>query len=120
MNAVQLNTRVSAELRNKGQQSFKNVGLNLSDAIRLYLEFASKNLMHPENILKVLDSMKGEKSDSEISKKLEVIQDSQKIVQKFNDKYGINIQFVNNSSTSSYKELREQAFDDLRMKKIGK
>ena len=119
MNTVQLNTRVSAELRERGAKSFNNAGVNLSEAIRIYLDFAARNLNNPNKVKKILDNLQIEKNEQDIKRKLAIINDSQKIVDKFNKKHSTKIKFVPKSSTLSYKELREKAFSEMRNEKLG-
>lgn len=113
MNAVQLNTRVSADLRERGSKSFKNAGVTLSEAIRIYLDFASRNLKNPVKVVEVLDSMKADENEAEKRRKLKAIKEGAMFFENFCKENGIKTKQGSVLSKMSYKELRDLAYDDL-------
>ena len=111
MNAVQLNTRVSADLRERGSKSFKNAGVTLSEAIRIYLDFASRNLKNPVKVVEVLDSMKADEKEAEMQRKLKAAKEGPKILENFCKEHGVKLKPDPVLSKMTYKELRDYFYD---------
>lgn len=111
MNAVQLNTRVSKDLRKKGGESFSNAGYSLSEAIRIYLDFAARNINKPQEILETLESMKANKSKNEINQQIKMIDNGANLLNAFCEKHKLKWEPDKKTDNMSYKELRDYFFD---------
>lgn len=111
MNAVQLNTRMSADLRDKGNRAFANVGKTPSEVVRIIWEYAAENIENSENLDKFFETLEEEKLKKDRERRLKAVQEGPKILENFCKEHGIkpNPKYVH----MSYKELKEKTFDEL-------
>lgn len=112
MNTVQLNTRVNPNLRDVGGKSFNNAGFTLSEAIRIYLDFASRNIANPQKIKNLINDLQAGNNDSEKIQKIQEIKKGSTYINDFCKKNNLVYRSNKTLNNMSYKELRNYFYND--------
>ena len=111
MNAVQLNTRMSADLRDKGNRAFASVGKTPSEVVRIVWEFGAENLGNTNKLCEFFSDIESAEKEKEKKRKLEAVKKGANFISNFCKEHGVEWRPDPITDNMTYKELRDYFFE---------
>ena len=111
MNAVQLNTRMSADLRDRGNKAFASVGKTPSEVVRIVWEFAAENLGNTNKLSEFFSDIEFAEKEKEKKKKLEAVKKGANFISDFCKEHDVEWKPDPTTDNMTYKELRDYFFE---------
>ena len=119
---AQINARINAELKQRGDAALAAAGLTPTQAVRALWELAAEHAERPEVIEQALFPERAERAASEAeqrrSRRLAAAQRGPRIVEEAIAVAGIDIE-ASDASTMSYDELKELAYTERYGARMG-
>lgn len=110
---VQMNTRIPADLKEKGDRALERAGYMPSQAVRALWEFAAQHAYEPSAVRGALGERKAKaKPDEATLKRINAFEEGRRIMENAYRQAGLNPETARDYPQLSYKELRDLYYEE--------